>query len=1125
MNILMVDDDQHLLDQAEVFLKHINNNFKIDTVGSGEQALKELGRNEYDVIVSDYQMPGMDGLELLDTVKNKRREGIPFIVFTGKGREALAMEALNLGADRYLHKGGDPRSQYGILAQAISQVVQHAEAETALRESEEKYRNLFNDAPIGIIQYDEEGIIKECNDKFNDFMASSKDILIGMNMKEKLENEGVIEGVKDSLEEGEGYFEGWYTSVTGNEKRYGRAKFKGLKNEDGEIDSGIGIVEDLSYEKETEKRMKDLNNMLRTIRNVNQVIVKEDDLEDVMKESSRIMNERDSVLGCSIALLDDSLIETFVSSGEQVITEGWSLSAKGDGDAPGYVKKAVRYKEIQIVDSSELDEYGLSEGRGQGVFTPMVRDERIIGLLIIHLRRLKEVTEEEKELLQEVANDLALAWEKMKLQKELEESEKKFRNLAQTTSTAIMVYQDDKWVYANPAAEEISGYSAEEMEGMKFWDFVAPEFKEKIKKRGKKRESNIEAVSGYEFKIITKQGEERWVYLEGTSTEYKGEPAGLISVMDVTERKKAEEALKESEEKYKSLFYETPIGTLRYNKDGMITECNDKFVEIIGSSRDKLVGLNMIEDLKDKNLIGEVKSSLEEGEGYYEGDYTSITADKTTSVRIIFKGIMDDDGDIYAGMGLIEDITERKEAQEALKESEKKYRRIIEHMDDVYYRADMEGNLVMASPSGKDMLGYEIDNIVGDRIESLYVNEEDRKEFLKEIERKGSIKNFETDLERKDGEVVHVLVNSHVIEDDDGDPVGIEGIISDISERKKYEEELKKAEHEKSLILDNIDEIISLHDTDHEVLWANKAYQEATGLSSEEIIGKKCYELWGLDERCNDCPAEKSLRTGKPEEADMTPETQESWTSKQGYWHVRAAPLMDDEDIIGVIEIAHDIEERKEKERRREFLHSILRHDIKNNLQLAKGYVQLLENDLVEENKHTGNIMDVLNQSEDIVKKVRTLHKIGKEGDIGEIEIGEVLDDILSDFEAILKAEDIVVDFGEIDCEVRSGTLLQPMVRNIIENSIKHSNCSSICISTEDENDACKLIISDDGKGVPDGLKEKIFQREFKYGDTGGTGLGLFLVKEIAESYGGSVKVLDSEGGGARFEIMLKKAD
>lgn len=1125
MNILMVDDDQHLLDQAEVFLKHINNDFEIDTVKSGEQALDELGRNEYDVIVSDYQMPGMDGLELLDTVKNRRDEGIPFIVFTGKGREAVAMEALNLGADRYLHKGGDPRSQYRILAQGISQVVQHAEAETALRESEEKYRNLFNEAPIGIIQYDEKGVIKECNDKFNDFMASSKDILVGLDMEEELENEGVIGGVKDSLEEGEGYFEGWYTSVTGNEKRYGRAKFKGLKNEEGEIDSGIGIVEDLSYEKETEKRMKNLNYMLRTIRNVNQVIVKEDDLEEVMKKSSRIMNERDSILGCSIALLNDGLIEPYVSTGEQVISEGWSLNVKGEGDAPVYVRNAVTSKEIQIVDSSELGGYGLSEGRGQGVFTPMIRDERIIGLLIIHLRRLEEVTEEEKELLQEVANDLALAWEKMRLQKELEESEKKFRNLAQTTSTAIMVYQDDKWVFANPAAEEISGYSAEEMKEMKFWDFVAPEFKEKIKKRGKKRERDIEAVSGYEFKIITKQGEERWVYLEGTSTEYKGEPAGLISVMDVTDRKKAERALKESEKKYKSLFYETPIGTLRYNKNGMITECNDKFVEIIGSSRDKLVGLNMIDDLKDKEIIEEVRSSLEEGEGYYEGDYTSITADKTTSVRIIFKGIRDDDGEIYAGMGLVEDITERKEAQEALRKSEKKYRRIIEQMDDVYYRADMDGNLVMASPSGKDMLGYEIDNIVGDKTESLYVNEEDRKEFLEEIEKKGSIKNFETDLERKDGEVVHVLVNSHVIEDDDGDPVGIEGIISDISELKRYEEELKKAEREKSLILENIDETISLHDTDHNVLWANKAYQEATGSPSEEIIGTKCYEVWGLDKRCENCPAEKSLRTGEPEEADMTPETQESWTSRQGYWHVRAAPLVEDGEIIGVIEIAHDIEERKEKEKRREFLHSILRHDIKNNLQLAKGYVQLLENDLAEENKHTSNVMDVLKQSEDIIKKVRTLHKIDKERDIGEVDIGDVLDDVLSGFEDILKAQDIVIDVDEIDCKVRSGALLRPMIRNIIENSIKHSNCSSICISYEDENDLCKLIISDDGKGVPDDLKEKVFQREFKYGDTGGTGLGLFLVKEIAESYGGSVKVLDSEDGGARFEIRLKKVD
>lgn len=127
----------------------------------------------------------------------------------------------------------------------------------------------------------------------------------------------------------------------------------------------------------------------------------------------------------------------------------------------------------------------------------------------------------------------------------LKESEEKFRKLAETTSTAIMLYQGDKWVYANPAAERISGYSLNELQKMNYWDFVAPEYQELIRTRGKQRQSLKEVPSGYEFKIINKKGKERWVYLEGGYMEFQGKPSGLISVIDITYIKDTQKELEE----------------------------------------------------------------------------------------------------------------------------------------------------------------------------------------------------------------------------------------------------------------------------------------------------------------------------------------------------------------------------------------------------------------------------------------------------------------------------------------------------------------------------------------------------------------------------------------------------
>lgn len=112
IDVLLVDDEPNLLKQASLVLEK-EDQLNIRTTTSAQEALELMENNDFDVIISDYKMPEIDGLEFLEIIRTEKKENIPFIIFTGRGREEIAMKALNLGANRYIQKGGDPKSQYG----------------------------------------------------------------------------------------------------------------------------------------------------------------------------------------------------------------------------------------------------------------------------------------------------------------------------------------------------------------------------------------------------------------------------------------------------------------------------------------------------------------------------------------------------------------------------------------------------------------------------------------------------------------------------------------------------------------------------------------------------------------------------------------------------------------------------------------------------------------------------------------------------------------------------------------------------------------------------------------------------------------------------------------------------
>jgi PAS domain S-box-containing protein len=380
----------------------------------------------------------------------------------------------------------------------------------------------------------------------------------------------------------------------------------------------------------------------------------------------------------------------------------------------------------------------------------------------------------------------------------LAQSEEKFRNLADSSSAAIGIYQDDYWVYLNPMVELMSGFSLEELYKKKYWEIIAPEYQELIINNGKRRLSGNMDAGSYEFKVQHKNGSERWAYLSGSSITYNGRPAGIISIIDITDKKKAEHDILEERRLLRTLIDNLPDSIFvkdQYCRKVIANHADVANIgfktesEIIGKTDLELFGgeIGLRGHLDDLRVIerGEIVSNRQEVFYDAEGKKRWLL---TTKVPIF-----DNDGKISGLVGIGRDITEIKNAEEQIL----KLSMSIEQSPSTIVITDVYGNIEYVNPKFSEITGYSPEEAIGQNpriLKSGKMKDELYEEMWHTI-RSGQVWRGEFLNKKKNNELYWEWAIIAPIRDEEGEVINYIAIKEDISVRKQMEAELLVAKN------------------------------------------------------------------------------------------------------------------------------------------------------------------------------------------------------------------------------------------------------------------------------------------------------------------------------------------
>jgi PAS domain S-box-containing protein len=756
--------------------------------------------------------------------------------------------------------------------------------------------------------------------------------------------------------------------------------------------------------------------------------------------------------------------------------------------------------------------------------------------------------------------------ESKKAEKALQETNKFLEKIMKSATNAIFVLDlEGKFMSVNPAISKMSGYPSEDLIGQSFSIVFAPDIFPQIKEQFYKVAFYGNAVSQYETEMIRKAGGKTVITFSIAPMLDEGKIVSVVGTAeDITEHKRAEEALKQSQQRYEDLVHSI---------DGVVWEADVKtFQFTFVSKQAKSVVGYPIEDWlnhptfwvdhihpEDKEWAPAfcLEATLKKQDHDFE--YRMITADNQTIwLRDLVSVVVENDQPVKL-CGVMLDITERKQAEQALKENEQNLQTIFNSTTNAFIIANLEGNIVDVNRSATNIYGYSKEEFTGLHASQL-VHPEYRHRFEQFIEtvQTGQRASVETMDVRKDGTRFHTEVNGTTLEY--SGKKHLLTIIRDVTERKRTEQILKESEEKFRQLAENIEQVLCLR-TYNKILYINPAYEKVFGLKCDDLY-KNPNQFMEIivhedQDRVIEAVENEHLKgiNFDEEYRICRPDGEVRWL-----WARTFIFKVSDDDEQRAVGIVEDITKLKQTEQalkqakeeaesanraKSEFLAN-MSHEIRTPMNAVIGFSELLFSQVTDKKQHS-----YLNAIQAAGKSLLTL--INDILDLSKIEAGrleiqyEVVNPytIFNELKQIFalkiaeKKLEFIVDIDKnlplvlVVDEIR----LRQVLLNLIGNAIKFTETGYIKLSTQtiykaDDPHKIDFIIAvaDTGIGIPDNQQEIIFE-SFRQQDGqstrkyGGTGLGLAITKRLVEMMNGYISVMSQVDVGSVFEITLWDVD
>ncbi|MDH4189401.1 MAG: PAS domain S-box protein [Betaproteobacteria bacterium] len=748
-----------------------------------------------------------------------------------------------------------------------------------------------------------------------------------------------------------------------------------------------------------------------------------------------------------------------------------------------------------------------------------------------------------------------------RVEEALRASEEKYRNLLENMGEGLLILRDNHIVFSNPSAQRLTGYSADELLRMNFIETaVHPDDRAAIRERYRRRMAGEPTERTYAFRFRRKDGAQRWMEVSAMRITWDGGHASLSFMADITERKRIEDELTLTKERYDFATAVGKVGTWDWDPATGALVWSDETFRLMGFEPGAVVPtyelyLGLVHPEDRDPLSAAVQAALQQRKPYdldcriVQRTGTQLVCHVTGSVEF------DPQGRPTRMLGTIQDVTERKRLEDKLRDNLIERETILDTSIVGIAFLDSQGRARWLNRAMRDILRIGSDeSIAGRSLEPYYLS---RDAYLavggavSEAVRAGRAYQSELQMRRGDGSVFWVLLSGRAVNADDLSQ-GTVWAVLDISRRKDLEEQLRRTSSEREAALRNT--LVGITCTANRIhQWVNPRFCEMVGYTENELIGRStemCFpdsEYWSRF----GAQAYAALARGESFSSEYQLKRKDGtlfWAETYGNSIERGDPAR------GTIWTVLDITER-----RRAMV------DIQEALEKQKE-LNLLKSRFVSMTSHEFRtpLSAILSSAQLIKRYGERLPAAEKEGLLDNIEAAvrrmtQMLDDIL----IIGRAESGAIGFKPVKTDIEAlcsflieevrGTLppgnsskhptirfeakgadhlavvdeklLRHILGNLLSNAVKYSpDGGCVTLVADCGNGETRFVVSDQGLGIPEEDIPRLFGTFFRASNAGnipGTGLGLAIVKRAVDLHQGSIRVASKAGQGTRFEVVL----